>query len=764
MILETHSNRSRENYKSEISNNIIVVGGGVSGVCAAITAARAGCDVVLVQDRPVLGGNASSEVKMWILGATSHMGNNNRWAREGGVIDEILVENTFRNKEGNGVLFDAILLEKVINEENITLLLNTAVYEVLKNSDSSIKSVRAFNSQTSTEFLLKGNMFIDASGDGILGFLSGAPFRMGAEKKEEFGELFAPDEDYGKMLGHTIYFYSKDVGKPVKYVPPSFALKDITKIPRYKSIQSSMQGCQFWWFEYGGREEDTIVASEDIKWELWKVVYGVWDYIKNSGNFPEAENLTLDWVGTIPGKRESRRFEGDYIIKQQDIVEQKHFEDAVAFGGWAIDLHPGDGVYSKLPGCNQFHAKGIYDIPYRSMISKSIDNLFFAGRIISASHVAFGSTRVMATCAHAAQAVGEAAFICIKNKLKTRDILKREFLSKLQNNLNSKGQSIIGKAIDYDQLNVPKPTINVSSTYKLIEMPFDGDWCSLEQGFAQLLPLKANIKYNFRILVKASEECLLKIEFRIASKLGNYTPDLIIDSNEIKMQEIGGSRYITFSFEKTLEVDQYAFLTFLPNEHIEIMTSEKRLTGTLSLFKKINKAVSNNGLQEPAEGTGFDTFEFWTPKRRPDGKNLAFEVSNPIEMFDKEYLNNGFVRPYLKTNSWAASLDDKIPELKLVWDKPQKIDKIRLFFDTDYDHPMENVLMGHPEDRIPFCVQNYKLFDQDDCLIYEKKGNYQTVNTIVLDKKKEYSMLKLKIEHPSNNIPANLFEISCIKN
>lgn len=775
MILEEKSNGVRENYHIQQKKDVVVVGGGLSGVCAAIAAARSGVSVVLIQDRPVLGGNASSEIRMWILGATSHMGNNNRWSREGGVIDEILVENMHRNKEGNPVIFDTVLLEKILQETNITLLLNTAVFETTKNGDDKIKSIRAFNSQTSTEYTIHGNSFIDASGDGILGFLSGAPFRMGAETKEEFNELFAPDESYGKMLGHTIYFYSKDAGKPVEFIAPSFALKDIKKIPRYRNIKSNMQGCQFWWFEYGGREKDTIKETENIKWELWKVVYGVWDYIKNSGNFPEAENLTLDWVGTIPGKRESRRFIGDYMIKQQDIVNQNKFEDAVAFGGWAIDLHPGDGLYSKLPGCNQYHAKGVYDIPYRAMISKGIDNLFFAGRIISATHVAFGSTRVMATGAHAAQAVGQAAAICVKNNINAKDILEKERLLSFQNQLNFNGQSIIGKPIDYKNLSIEKPEIKASSTFELSEIPFNGKLCLLAEGFAQLLPLKAKVSYTFKFLVKTHIDNTITVQLRKSSKLENYTPDCIIESKEILLNtdasddydvtkgEINsnGEQYITVTFKNTLATDQYAFFTILPNEHTAVRMSEERLTGTVSLFQKINKAVSNNGVQEPPKDSGFDSFEFWTPKRRPDGENLALNITPAVSMFSENYIGNGYVRPYIKTNAWAASLEDKEPTLFLNWKTPQKINKIKLFFDTDFDHPMENVLMGHPEAVMPFCIGNYTIYDENDQVLFRKTGNYQSINDISLNIDKEISSLKVKFEHPSENVPATVFEIVC---
>ncbi|MBS1563817.1 MAG: FAD-dependent oxidoreductase, partial [Bacteroidetes bacterium] len=267
MIANEGSN-ARNLFSEQIGADLVIVGGGVSGVCCAITAAREGLNVALVQDRPVLGGNASSEIRLWILGATSHMGNNNRWAREGGVMDELLVENTCRNPEGNPVIFDSILLEKVVKEQNIRLLLNTAVYEVSKDKPDRITAVRGYCSQNQTVYTLKAPLFCDASGDGIVAFLSGASFRMGAESREEFGEKFAPSKEYGELLGHSLYFYSRDTGRPVEYTPPSFALMDIESIPRYKMFNLQDQGCKLWWIEYGGRL-DTVKDTEKIKWELW---------------------------------------------------------------------------------------------------------------------------------------------------------------------------------------------------------------------------------------------------------------------------------------------------------------------------------------------------------------------------------------------------------------------------------------------------------------------------------------------------------------
>ncbi|GAA4236411.1 hypothetical protein GCM10022291_20680 [Postechiella marina] len=758
MLVKAFDKNIRQNKTTTINTNFVVIGGGTAGVCAAITAARQGTKTVLIQDRPVLGGNASSEVRLWILGATSHMGNNNRWSREGGVMDEILVENLYRNKEGNAVIFDTVLLEKVLEEENITLLLNTSVYDVKKSSDTKIESVQAFNSQNSTEYVIKSPIFCDASGDGIVAFKAGASFRMGAETKEEFGEQFAPDKSYGELLGHSMYFYSKNTNKPVKYVAPKYALKDITAIPRYKAIGKGDKGCRFWWFEYGGRH-DTIHETEEIKYELWKVIYGVWDYIKNSGEFEDVDNMTLEWVGTVPGKRESRRFEGLYMMTQQDIIEQRQFDDAIAFGGWAIDLHPADGVYSELSGCTQWHSKGIYDIPYRSFVSKDIDNLFLAGRIISATHVAFGSTRVMATTGFCAQAVGMAASICVDKNLKPADLLEKGEIKNLQNELNKLGQSIPNVPINKSSNLINEATINASSILNLNQIPYNGDWFSLSISAAQMLPFKANQNYKFKVLVKAEETTTLQVDLRTSIKSKNYAPEVILETQNFNLEK--GEQYIEISFSNPVPNNQYGFVTFLSNKHASLKTSNNRYTGVLSVFNGVNKAVSNNGKQTPPDNIGVDTFEFWTPHRRPDGQNIAMDISPAIEAFNADNIGNGFVRPYGTTNAWVANLNDKNPSLKIEWDSEKELSEIKLFLDPDYDHPLESTLMGHPEEVAPFCVRNYTITDLQGTILAKKEGNYQTINTWKFDSKIKTKGIIIEAEHPSVNVPASIFEIIC---
>lgn len=742
-----------------ISSDFVVVGGGMSGVCTAITAARQGLKVVLAQDRPVLGGNASSEVRLWILGATAHMGNNNRWSREGGVIDEILVENTYRNPEGNPVILDMIILEKVKNEKNITLLLNTAVHEVKKDNDHRIRCISAFCSQNSTQYILNAPLFCDASGDGIVGFLSGAAFRMGAESKDEFGELMAPDSSYGELLGHSLYFYTKDTGKPVKFVCPSFAIDVTENIPRFRNFNAKEHGCKLWWVEYGGRL-DTVHDTENIKWELWKIVYGVWDYIKNSGNFPEAETMTLEWVGMIPGKRESRRFEGEYILTQQDVIEQREHKDAVAFGGWAIDLHPADGVYSDRSPCNQWHSKGLFQIPYRCLYSKNIENLFLTGRIISVSHVAFGATRVMATSAYVGQAVAMAAAICTEKAVLPMQLKEGENLQQLQMRLLRTGQFIPHVLIQDDEDLVQSAQISASSS--LLFEGFDRTallWKQLTISAAQIIPLhKGNVPV-ISIPVRAEKNTVLSVELRISSKRGNFTPDTVLSCKEIAVTK--GEHELPINFDVELNEDTYVFICFLRNEDVALAYTQQQVSGLVSVFNGVNKAVSNYGKQIAPENSGIETFEFWCPQRRPEGHNLAIKLEKNIEFFNVENIKNGIDRPVETPNVWVASPDDPNPEISLEWQQDVVIQKIILSFDTDFNHPMESVLMTHPETVMPFTVRNYVIKDAHGNVVYEKINNYQTREEIVLNQPLKTNALKVVLSHPSAYVPGSIFSIRC---
>jgi len=735
--------------KVGISADLAVVGGGMAGTCCAITAARAGLRVVLVQDRPVLGGNGSSEIRLWLLGATVHMGSNNRWAREGGVVNEIMMENLWRNPEGNPLIFDTILLEKVCAESNITLLLNTACHEVVKQGDR-ISGLAAYCSQNETRYEVEARLFCDASGDGVVGFLAGAAFRMGAETREEFGELFAPTGEFGHLLGHSIYFYSKDTGVPVKFHPPSFALKNIEGvIPRHRMFNAREHGCNLWWIEWGGRL-DTVHETENIKWELWKVVYGVWDYIKNSGKFPEAETLTLEWVGHIPGKRESRRFEGDYMLRQQDLVERRLHPDAVAFGGWSIDLHPADGVFAEIAGSHHLHAKGIYQIPYRCYYSRNVDNLFLAGRIISASHVAFGSIRVMATCALGGQAVAEAAALCVKHGELPRDIGRPERMAVLQRALLRAGHFIPGLPLTDEADLVPAGKLTASSELVLAGLPADGPLLPLDREEAQMLPLRAGRIPRFTLWFDAAESASLRVELRTTSDPRHHTPDTVVAATTIDIPK-GKKQPVVIGFDANMPEDRYAFLFLPAAPGLSFHASRQRVSGLLRVRRRGDERNAANG------GEDFDVF---TPVRRPGGENFALEINPPLAVFAPDNVLNGWARPTHAVNAWVADPDDDAAALKVAWEKPQRIARVVVGCDGDFDHSMETVLWGHPERAVVFCLKKFELLDDAGRRLALIDDNHQSLVTVPFETPFETRALTLRIIE-TWGAPAAVFEFRC---
>jgi hypothetical protein len=205
----------------------------------------------------------------------------------------------------------------------------------------------------------------------------------------------------------------------------------------------------------------------------------------------------------------------------------------------------------------------------------------------------------------------------------------------------------------------------------------------------------------------------------------------------------------------------YAFVVFRKHPDIQLHFSRTRITGVLSVFNQINPAVSNFGKQTPPEDIGMDTFEFWCPQRRPAGQNVAMKFKTPLSCFGVENIRNGVARPTNQPNAWVADLSDKNPFLSLSWENPTTIREIILKFDTDFDHPMETVLMGHPENVMPFCIRNYTVYKDGNETIYRKTGNYQTINKIVFDTPVNTRTLTVAVEHPSADVPAAIFEILC---
>ena len=706
--------------KRTIECDLTITGGGLAGVCAAITAARLGLRVVLIQDRPVLGGNSSSEIRLWALGATCYGRSHNRYSRESGVMGELFIENRYRNPEGNPVIWDTILLEWVHRESNITLLLDTAVYDVTMDSDypNRIRSVHAFSALNQTEYEVRSPLFLDSSGDGIVGYLSGAEFQMGREAEQTYRERFAPPQDDRRLLGCSIYFMSKDTGEPVRFIRPDYAL-DLaeTDIPKFRRIRSEENGPEFWWIEYGGLM-DTIHEAYSIKWELWRIVYGVWDYIKNSGHCANTENLTLEWVGLIPGKRESRRFIGDYVLTQSDITEQRRFSDAVAVGGWPIDLHPAEGVFSCENACTQEHPDGVYTIPYRCYYSKNIENLFLAGRIISASHVAFGSARVMATCAVGGQVVGAAAYLCRMASLTPRQ-LSGDGAESLQNLLLRENQDIHWLRGE-DPVNIARTANVASSTCRKLSgfSIKSGSTYSIDDDFALMFPVTEGRLDRITVPIAAERDTCVSVSIWINDKKMNYIPNCKLWEETISIPK-SESYNLVIPADLRFKEPLFVWVIVKKNEDISFFQSSDQAVGVIAKKPERPRELHHQYVGQL----------IWKPRK----VNVAFSIEPAQDCYQPGNVINGYSRPLQTPNCWSSErFKDGEPEwILLRWDSPQTITQIDVICNADWDNPLETLFTRHRDRTLEEILRDVDIEIQDPDgswrAIQRVRGNHHTM-------------------------------------
>ncbi|MCU6709608.1 FAD-dependent oxidoreductase [Paenibacillus sp. J5C_2022] len=684
-----------------VESDITVIGGGLAGVCAAVAAARLGSKVALIQNRPVLGGNSSSEVRVWVCGATAHGVHRN--ARETGIMGELFVENQYRNPEGNPYYWDLVVLEKVKAEPNIRLFLNTDVHEVEAEGDEDnrrIRSVTGWMMASERKITFRSEQYIDCTGDGLVGFLAGAKYRIGREARHEYNEAWAPEVGDDITLGSTILFYSRDEGRPVKYVPPSFA-KDIaqTSIPIRRVIRSGDSGCHYWWIEWGG-EHDTVHDNEKIRDELWSVIYGIWDYIKNSGQF-DAGNMTLEWVGAVPGKREYRRFTGDYVLNQNDILAQREFHDRVAFGGWSIDLHPPGGMYAEESGSKHLHTNGIYHIPFRSLYSVNVSNMLMAGRNISASHVAFGTTRVMATCAVIGEAAGTGAALCVKRGVSPRVIAERH-MEELQQTLLRQDAAVVGIAGNDSNDMARNAKLEASSWTRGIAVEKSDERQLLEHDFGIVFPV--NHMTEVELLLDIAKPTTVEVELWSTERGENYVPHIRL-AHASEAVEPGKKQWVSFQLGLDAESVRNAFLIVKSNPHVALHLSHKPMTGVLSFFHT-GAARAAAALEEH----DFNQLTVQWNARKHIRKPACLRVHGECNAYAPGIIIDGYKRPFGGPHMWVSEESGGEEWLMLSWEQTKTVSEIAITFNDDVDEDLIN-LHHHrtPFDTIPELVKDYRL-------------------------------------------------------
>ncbi|MDD2243884.1 MAG: FAD-dependent oxidoreductase [Dysgonamonadaceae bacterium] len=395
--------------------DLVIVGGGVAGTTAAISAARLGMKVALIQDRPVLGGNNSSEVRVHLGGRI----NVEPYPALGDVVNEI---GPLRGGNAQPADFyeDDKKMKMVLAEDNISLFINYRAFAV-KKEKTFITEIYARHIETSEELSFTAPLFADCTGDGTIGFLAGADYAMGRESKDQFDEPSAPEKPDKMTMGASVQWYSVEEKQPVDFPVFKYGVE-------FNNENAEKVTMGEWTWETG-MNYDQIKDFERIRDYGILVVYSNWSWLKNFSSEKEKYNYRkLDWVAYIAGKRESRRLLGDYILKEQDLKDFVIYPDASVPTTWTIDLHYPDPKNTKNFPENEFLSIAVhkaihpYPIPYRCLYSRNIDNLLMAGRNISVTHVVLGSVRVMRTTGIMGEVVGMAALVACKNNTNPRGV------------------------------------------------------------------------------------------------------------------------------------------------------------------------------------------------------------------------------------------------------------------------------------------------------------------------------------------------------
>jgi hypothetical protein len=766
----------------EKSYDVVVVGAGLAGVSAAIAAARHGASACLVQDRPVLGGNSSSEIRVTPHGAAAFHG----YARETGIVSEALIEERATNHETiteNGwtnSVWDLALYDMVVRTEGLDLMLNTTVEGVTTGPGNAIAAVDARVGNAERVCRLSAETFIDSTGDGTVAALAGADWRAGTESREEFGEPHAPERETDEVMGSSLHFKTVDTGRPIEFHAPEWAVKyedssffyEGGRVP--KTLRSG-----YWWIEIGP-PFDTIHDNERIRHELTRHVLGIWDYIKNRDeNLRErATNLALDWVGQVPGKRESRRIRGKTLLNENELIQRKEFPDEVAFGGWYVDLHTLGGLLAgtseplnarELDPTSDYGAStnvGPFGIPLSIMLAEQVPNLMMAGRNVSATHAAMGSIRVMSTGALMGQATGTAAALARSTGSSLAEVA-RDRVRELQQELLRDGVFLPNRRNeDPDDLALGADVVASSEEALQGVGPSSADWLNdlgqwtdhpvfpatgrLEHRTAQWIAL------GDRQDLESLELCLSSLgdgpqQVRVSLYAVEDIWDYRTEAGEplaVTTLDVPSAEPTWIAWDLTGEVDAAA----LPRH------------GYIRVDLEANPAAEWHmaGTVQPGNIAGYEA----SPgryRRFGGGTTMSFTVRPPQRCYPAENVVNGVTRPHRFTNAWRSDPVKPLPQsITLSWERPEEISQVQLTF---AGHLLREYHAYPPQYRDPQTPRDYSVQVLDEAGTWKKvlgvEGNYTTRNVHTFDRPVTASALRVVVTATNGDPSASIYEIRC---
>ncbi len=755
------------------SYDVVVCGGGLAGFCAAVAAARHGVRTCLIQDRPVFGGNSSSEVRVTPHGAAAF----HAYARETGIISELLIEERSRNHETifeNGwtnSVWDLTLYEMAMATPNLSFHVNTAISSVTKSDARNLKSVTCRVANAEVDLTIEGRIFIDCTGDGVVAAEAGCEWRMGTEGRDEFNEPHAPEVASGDVMGNSIHFKTRDCGRPVPFRAPDWAVKyeDASFFYDQGRHPKDMRG-GFWWLEIGV-PWNTIHEAEDIRHELTRHALGVWDWIKNRDpkTKEKAANYALDWIGQVPGKRESRRIMGRYLMTEHDPQNRTVFDDEVAFGGWFVDAHTPGGLLagSSEPASAEGYTEtssyavksycGPYGIPLRMLIAKDLDNLMMAGRNASATHAALATVRVMATTALMGQAAGTAAAVAIAEDLAIADVPARAIRS-VQQKLLRDG-CFLPNYRNADALDLAHSATCAASSEALMR-----GTCPQSKGFHEGLsiwqdqarPVSEYLTQRRGQWIAIGSDSLREISVCIS----NDSPETqTIEACLVAVDHI-------WDYRSDQEPLAATTLTVPPGSQHWIPW-ELNMTGLtpgrwvrLDLLANASVAWQIAGAIEPGHVSAFE-FAPGRMRRYGQGLTMSFRVNPAQACYGPANVLSGESRPHHFTNLWRSNPEQAFPQyLELDWTEPKQISQIELTFPG---HLIREYHAYAPFYRDPQCARDYTISAWIDGLWHEV---VRTADNYQRQRKHSFASLRTKklrvtIDATNGDLSAAIYEVRC---
>ena len=662
----------RETQVESYAFDFIVVGGSPGGLSAALIASRFGLKTAIIHNRPVLGGNASSEIGVSsnITGAFG-MGYN-RHMRETGIVEEIKLKAFFEVYPHIESMIENVYYDLAMREsEKLTLFLNTDAYRV-DTAGRRITGIQARQIGSEREFYFTAPFFADCSGDGFVAFEAGNEFRYGREAQSEFNESMAPAVADDITLGASLMFTVEDAGQPVEFIPPPWARKFMEE-DAFPHRFHKFPGFQTWWCEHGGRL-DPIHDHERIKAELLEVIMGLWDHVKNHGSHG-ADNKRIVKIKPLVGRRESRRIEGRYILNENDLLPDNGFKDAVCYGGWPIDLHPADGVLSQAPPAEQKFIEP-YNIPLRSLMAKDIDNLALAGRHVSITHCALGSTRVISTICGMGMAVGMATVMAKQGDYNYAWLIDHP--EELQQRLLRYDATILNiRNNDPDDLarhsmvkasSVMSLKTGVPDSYKLFLNPI-----------SQIVHVTCGRLDAITLYIKPKSACAATLRLAVYQAADNAdygNEKLLAEETSTIAFEQGKEKMVTFKLNADIP-SLYARFTLETDTEVYIGYSLREPPGVTRGIFEDGSFIYDRGHHDEDEA-------MWVYERGCYSFNLT-PASCP---FAPQMVVNGVSRYYREPNLWISDPESGLPAwIELDLGREQTVACVHLTFDSDLDSP-----------------------------------------------------------------------------